>query len=115
MEAKAETKSIKLSPRKVRLVADEVRNMSALKALSILSVTHKRAALVVAKTIKSALANASQNTKLSQEALMVSAIQVNAGPFQKRFRPSTRGRVHPYKKRTSILTIVLKEANGAKS
>ena len=109
MQVKAIAKSVRISPRKVRLVADAIRNRDVEDAYRTLEVTHKRAASVVSKTLKSAVANAVVNAKLDSRNLFVSAIMVNEAPAMKRFRPSTRGRIHPYKKRGSHLTIVLEE------
>src|SRR6266436_8079864 len=99
MEVTAQTKSVRISTRKVRLVADSISNMSAKDALGPLALTKKHGAEVLHKTIKSAMANAVNNNKLSGDNLIIAKLVVNEGPFLKRFRPSTRGRVHPYKKR----------------
>ncbi len=109
MTVSATVKSVRISTRKVRLVADAIRHMSPGDAIIALSLIQKRGANVLAKTIKSAVANAITNAKLSQDALVIDSLQVQEGPFLKRFRPSTRGRVHPYKKRSSHITVVLKE------
>jgi large subunit ribosomal protein L22 len=87
MEVKAITKSIRVSPRKMRLVADAIRNMPIEKAYRVLEVTEKRAALVVSKTLKSAVANAVTNANLETKNLYVSHISVNEAPALKRFRP----------------------------
>lgn len=117
MEIIAQTKGIRISTRKVRLVADLIRDLSAERAVDVLSLTKKRASSTIEKTLKSAIANAKHNAKLEKENLYVKRVEVNEGPFLKRFRPSTRGRVHPYKKRSSHLRIVLEERskNGTKS
>lgn len=109
MEVKAIAKSVRVSPRKLRLVAESMKKLSIDDAYRMLEVTNKRAARVVQKTLKSAVANAVTNEKLEKDNLMIASIMVNEAPAFKRFRPSTRGRVHPYKKRGSHLTIVLKE------
>lgn len=109
MEVRAITKSIRISPRKMRLVADVIRNLPIEDAYRVLAVQEKRAALTVSKTLKSAVANAVVNANLDSKNLFVSSIMVNEAQALKRFRPSTRGRIHPYKKRGSHLTIVLKE------
>lgn len=109
MEFIAQSKSVKISPRKVRLVVDLLRNLSVDKALEALLVTRKRASLVIEKTLKSALANAAHNAGVSQEALFIDRIEVSEGPALKRYHPSSRGRVHPYKKRSSHIKIILKE------
>jgi len=109
MEVRAIAKSVRVSPRKVRLVADTVRNLSIDEALHVLDAAEKRAALPIAKTLKSAVANAINNAKLDRAALTIGSIQVAEGQPLKRFQPSTRGRIHPYKKRSSHITVVLKE------
>lgn len=109
MEAVAISKSVKISTRKVRLVADSVRDMSAKEALNILSLIKKRGATAIEKTLKSAVANAVNNGKANVENLMIKSIEVGEGQKLKRHRPSTRGRVHPYKKRSSHIKIILEE------
>jgi large subunit ribosomal protein L22 len=108
IKVSATAKSVRVSTRKVRLVADAIRNMSAKDALASLTLIDKRGAGVLSKTIKSAVANAVNNAKLAEEDLIIDALQVLESPFLKRFRPSTRGRVHPYKKRGSHITVVLR-------
>lgn len=108
MEVRAISKSVRVSPRKVRLVADAVRHLSVEQALHMLQVTPKRAALPIAKTLQSAVANATNNAKLEKSTLVIGSIQVSEGQVFKRFRPSTRGRIHPYKKRSSTIAVVLK-------
>lgn len=107
MEAKAETKQVRVSPRKVRLVADAIRNQKAVNALEALALAEKRGAYVLAKTLKSAIANALQKGEVTQESLIIKSIEVTDGPAFKRFHPSTRGRVHPYKKRTSHIRVTV--------
>lgn len=109
MEVRAIAKSIRVSPRKVRLVADTVRNLPVEEALHVLEAAEKRAALPIAKTIKSAVANATNNAKLEKTNLTIGSIQIAEGQPLKRFQPSTRGRIHPYKKRSSHIMVVLKE------
>jgi large subunit ribosomal protein L22 len=109
MEVKALAKAQRISPRKLRLVAYSIKNMSIDQAYRALEVTNKRAAQIVQKTLKSAVANAVNNASLETNNLMIASVTVNESQPFKRFRPSTRGRVHPYKKRGSHLTIILKE------
>lgn len=115
MEVRAENNNIKISTRKVRLVADAIRSLSIKDALRVLATARKKASRVLEKTIKSAVANAVHNAKLKQENLKIKSIEVTEGTAMKRFRPSTRGRVHPFKKRSSHIRIILEEAYGAKS
>jgi large subunit ribosomal protein L22 len=109
MEVKAIAKSVRISPRKLRLVVDAIRSMKIDDAYRMLEVTHKRAALIVSKTLKSAVANAIVNNNLDAKTLYIASVMVNEAQALKRFRPSTRGRVHHYKKRGSHLTIILKQ------
>ena len=97
----------------MRLVVDAIRGKSVDQALAMLSVMPKRAGTPVEKTLRSAVANAVNNAKLERETLFVTSMNVTEGQALKRFRPSTRGRVHPYKKRTSHLEIVLDTKGGA--
>lgn len=109
MQVRAISKSVRMSPRKVRLVADAVRALSIDEAFLVLEATQNRAAGPVVKTLESAIANAVTNNNLDRKNLVIDSIVVNEGQAMKRFHPSSRGRVHPYKKRSSHITIVLKE------
>ena len=109
MEVVARTQAVRISPRKVRLVADGVKRMSVDQALRSLSLLPNRSAGVLEKTLKSAIANAVNNNRLSESALVIDRIEVTEAQSLKRFHPSTRGRVHPYKKRGSHIRVVLKE------
>jgi large subunit ribosomal protein L22 len=109
MEVRAISKSLRISPRKMRLVADAVRALPIDEALRVLSVQQQKAAGPFTKTLNSAVANAVTNAKLERNNLVIATVMVNPGQVLKRFRPSTRGRIHPYKKRGSHLTIILKE------
>lgn len=107
MEIKTESKTIRISPRKVRLVADVIRNKPVDEALVALSLINKRGASALYKTLKSAISNAVNNAKLKEDLLLIKSIEIGGGPFLKRYRPSTRGRVHPYKRKSSHIKIVL--------
>jgi large subunit ribosomal protein L22 len=109
MEVRAIAKSVRVSPRKMRLVADVIRNLPIEEAYRVLQVTEQKAADSISKTLKSAVANAVVNANLDAKNLYISTVMVNQGQVLKRFRPSTRGRIHPYKKRGTHLTIILKE------
>ena len=106
---KSHASQVKVSTRKVRLVADSIRNMSVKDAMVVLEMTKKHGAYALMKPLKSAVANAVNNNKMAADNLVISSLQVNEGPFLKRFHASTRGRIHGYKKRSSHITIVLKE------
>jgi large subunit ribosomal protein L22 len=107
MNIQAVANNVRISPRKVRLVADAIRNLGVIDAMNLLQTTDKQAGGPLAKTLKSAVANAVNNAKLDSASLYISTIMVNQGQAFKRFRPSTRGRIHPYKKRGSNITIIL--------
>lgn len=109
MQVITRANDIRTSTRKVRLVADAIRNLSVLDALDALSVIDKRGAHDLEKVLKSAIANAVNNSKLEKNSLKIKEIDVNEGTSLKRFRPSTRGRIHRYKKRSTNIRIVLEE------
>ena len=109
MEARAKLSYLRISPRKVRLVADLVRNRSAEEALKTLRFTSKAASRPLKKLIESAVANAENNHGLDIDTLWVRDIQVNEGPTLKRFRPRAQGRAFPIMKRTSHVSVVLEE------
>ncbi len=107
MKVHATAKQVKVSPRKVRLVADAVRNLPLEQALGQLPLLRKRAANILVEVMQSAVANAVNNAKLQRDQLRIAEIIVNEGQALKRYHASTRGRIHPYKKRSSNITVVL--------
>jgi large subunit ribosomal protein L22 len=109
LEAKAIEKFIRISPRKLRYVADIVRNKSVEEAVGILAFTPKKAASIVKKAVESAAANAAENHDMDEDSLVVAKIIVNEGPILKRFRPRARGRASRINKRTSHLTVVVSD------
>ena len=110
MEAKASVKYVRISPRKVQIVLDLIRNQPADKAIAILSYTPKAASEVILKLIKSAMANAEENHEMDTSALYVSYCHVGPGPILKRIRPRAQGRAFRINKRTSHITVALSEA-----
>lgn len=113
MEVTAESRFIKVSPRKVRLVVESIKNLPLAQALERLKLIKKSASLPILKALTSALANATNNFKLAKETLRIKKIEVGEGGAFKRFHPIARGRVHPYKKRMSHIRIVLEGKSGA--
>ena len=109
MEAKAVAKYIRMSPQKVRLVVDLVRGKKVQEAKNILLYTRKYAAGIVAKVLKSAVANAAQNPNIDENTLYVKEIFVDQGPSLKRWRARAQGRAAGIKKRTSHVTVVVDE------
>lgn len=108
MIIKAEQKYIRMSPRKLRLVADVVRKLGSPKmVLSYLENINKRAARPISKVIKQAMANAKNNAGAAEGELRIKEFIINQGPVYKRFRPVSRGRAHSIKKRTSHIKVIL--------
>lgn len=109
MEARCQVRYIRISPSKVGIVADLVRGKPVREALAILRYTPKRASKVVEKAIRSAIANAENNHEMNGDLLYVSEIYVGQGPTLRRYRPRARGIAYPIQKKTSHLTVILKE------
>ncbi len=104
---KAHLKQVRISPKKVNVIAALVRGKKVSDALTQLKFTPKRSAPVIAKLIASAAANAENNFKQDKEKLIISKIIVNEGMTLKRGRPISRGRWHPIKKRTAKILVEL--------
>ena len=107
--AKATAKTVRIAPRKVRLVVDLIRGKSIGEAISILKFTPRAASPAVEKVLMSAIANAEHNYDLDIENLVVSEVFVDEGPTIKRFRPRAKGSASPIMKRTSHITVVVSE------
>jgi large subunit ribosomal protein L22 len=106
MEFKSIQKFVRISPRKLRLVADLIRDLSPIDAVETLPHVQKRAALPLMKVIKTSIANAKQKG-ISEDTLVFKEIQINEGPRLKRGRPVSRGMWHPYQRKMSHVRIVL--------
>ena len=115
MDVTAKLRFLRSSPRKIALVIDTVRKLPVSRALEQLSVLPQAAALPVAKLIRSASANATNNFKLDAKALWVKEITVGQGPRLKRWRPRAMGRATPIKRPTAHITVVLSDEKKAKS
>ena len=113
MEARAVARYVRLSPRKARLVVDLIRGKSAAEAATIVRFTEKGASEIVGKVLASAVANAEHNLKVNPDTLLVSEAYVNEGPTLKRIRPRAQGRAFRIRKRTSHITVVVKQREGA--
>ena len=116
-EAHAIMRGTRQSPYKMRLVIDQIRGKDVNEALALLTFSKKHAAKQIQKTLKSAVANAEQAARTSNEALDVDALYVkhaviNEGPKLKRFMPAAQGRATPIQKRTSHVEIVVAERGG---
>ena len=109
MEARATLKYARISPRKVQIVVELIRNKPADKAMAILQNTPKSASEYLVKLLQSAMANAENNHKMDVSKLYVAECFVGPGPTLKRIRPVDHGRAHRILKRTSHVTLVLRE------
>ena len=109
MESRADLKYARISPRKVKIVLDLIRNQPADKAMAILRYTPKSACEYLEKLLKSAMANAENNHKMDVSKLYVAECFVCPGPTLKRIRAKDHGRAHSILKRTSHVTLVLRE------
>src|SRR5487761_1348562 len=101
MPVKAVAKGVRISPRKVAVVASLVRGRSVADALTILDHTPRRSATAVAKVIASARANAEHNHNYKPATLQITEISVTPGPRIKRYRPAARGRALPFQRKSS--------------
>ena len=108
MEAVANLRYLRISPRKVQIVLDLIRNKPCDEALAILKYTPKAACEPLEKLLKSAMANA-ENKDMDTSSLFVSECKVDQGPTLKRIRPRAQGRAFRINKRTSHISLVLKE------
>ena len=109
MEARAIAKYIRISPRKVRQVVDLIRGKKIADALAILKFTPRGATDAIEKAVKSAVANAEHNYEMNTDALYIAEAFVDQGPTTKRMKPRAMGRADVIKKRTSHITVVVKE------
>ena len=109
MEAKAILRSARISPQKARLVADQVRGLSAERAVNLLKFSDKKAAHMIRKVVESAIANAENNQGADVDELKVTTIMVDEGPSLKRFMARAKGRGTRILKRTSHITVVVGE------
>ncbi|MDP4118382.1 MAG: 50S ribosomal protein L22 [Bacillota bacterium] len=109
MEARAICRYVRISPRKVKIVVDLIRNKPVGVAMGILKNTPKAASEVLIKLLNSAVANAENNHSMNVDKLYVSEVFANPGPILKRIMPRAQGRAFRINKRTSHITLVLKE------
>ncbi len=107
MAVQATSKGVRISPRKVSVVAALVRGRSVADALVILQHTPRRAALEVLQTVKSARANAEHNHSYKPDSLQITEISVTPGPRFRRYRTAARGRALPFERKTSHIRVVV--------
>ncbi len=113
METKAQARFVRIAPRKARIVIDLVRGKGVDDALSILAYTPKKGSEIIERVLRSAIANAENNHDMSRDALFISRAYVDEGPTLKRFRPRAMGRATRIRKRTSHITVALREREEA--
>ena len=109
METRAVARFVRMSPRKVRLIMDQVRGKKVDEALNMLSFSPQKGARILKKLIHSAVANAEQNSNTDVDSLFIKRVFADEGPTLKRWRPRALGRATRIRKRTSHLTVVLDE------
>ncbi len=109
METRAKTKFLRVSPRKVRLVVDQIRGKEVEAALNILKFTPKRSAALVTKVLRTAIANAESTQSVDVDRLYVKQVTVDEAGMWKRFMPRAQGRATRIRKRLSHVTIVIDE------
>jgi large subunit ribosomal protein L22 len=113
MEIQALTRYARMSPKKVREVARVIQGRPASEAMDLVRFIPRKSARLIAKTLKSAIANAENNNELSVEDLVVARATVEEGPVLKRFKAAARGSASPRKKRMSHIRIVLSDKPGS--
>ena len=109
MEARAVSRHLRIAPRKARGVVDLIRGKNVGDALMVLDFVPRKGARLVAKTLKSVIANAESQQRVDVDRLYVRRITVDGGATLKRFMPRAHGRATPIRKRTSHITIVVDE------
>lgn len=107
MEVKSISKFVRLSPKKARDVAREIQGLPVSSALDILNFTPKKAAFLISKTLKTAIADAENNFSLDTATLMIKEAVIGAAPTQRRFKPRAKGSAGPILRRSSHISITL--------
>jgi large subunit ribosomal protein L22 len=119
MEVTSTTRNVRISPKKAREVAREIQGLPVSSALDILNFTPRKAAHLISKTLKTAIADAETVNELDADSLVVKEAVVGPGPTYRRYRPRARGSAGPIRKRTSHIKITLspppEEDTGADS
>lgn len=115
MEVYAITKFARMSPEKARDLARSIQGLPVAEALSLTAFTRRKAALLIGKTLRSAIANAENNADLSADDLYVKEALIDQGPIMRRFWPRARGMVSPVKRKMSHIKITLSDEKPAAS
>jgi large subunit ribosomal protein L22 len=112
MEVVAKHRHARISPQKVRLVADQIRGLPVEGAIDILTFSTKKAAALMKKVLESAIANAEHNNAADIDELRISKVFVDAGPVMKRFSARARGRANRILKRSCHITVMVSDVEG---
>jgi large subunit ribosomal protein L22 len=112
MEVQAITRYARMSPKKMREVARTIQGRKAPEAVDLLGIIPRKSARLIAKTLKSAIANAENNANLSADALVVKTAVIENGPVLKRFKAAAKGSAAPRRKKMSHIRIVLADGNN---
>ena len=112
MEVTSCTKYVRISPKKAREVAREIQGLPVSSALDVLNFTPRKAAVLIGKTLKTAIADAENNFELDADKLVVKQAVIGSGPILRRFMPRARGSAGPIRKRTSHIQITLASATA---
>ncbi|MDR1432898.1 MAG: 50S ribosomal protein L22 [Puniceicoccales bacterium] len=112
MEVEAKLKYARISPKKMRDVSHLLRGKAATEAVALMKCIRRKSTRMLGALLTSAIANAENNNNLTASKLVVDSVIVEEGPVFKRFIPAARGSAHPIRKRTSHVSIVLKEIGG---
>ena len=112
MEIQALTRYARMSPKKMREVVRTVQGLKATAAVDLLSIIPRNSARLIAKTLKSAIANAENNNNLSADTLTVKSAVIENGPVLKRFKAAARGSAAPRRKKMSHIRIILSDGNS---
>jgi large subunit ribosomal protein L22 len=112
MEVQALTRYARMSPKKIREVANTIQGRKAPEAVDYLGLIPRKSARLIAKTLKSAIANAENNNNLSADSLIVKLAIIENGPVLKRFKAGARGTAMPRRKKMSHIRIVLSDGNS---
>jgi large subunit ribosomal protein L22 len=107
MEVTSTTKHVHLSPKKARDVAREIQGLPVSTALDILTFTPKKAAMLISKTLRTAIADAEHNFSLDTNSLIIKEATIGAGPTLRRFKPRAKGAAGPILRRTSHIRVTL--------
>ncbi len=110
MEVSARLSHVRVSPQKVRLVADQIRGLSIERAQNILKFSNKKAAEIISKVLESATSNAEHNEGADIDDLRITTIFIDEGRTAKRFQPRAKGRANRILKRSSHITIVVADS-----